>query len=661
MIYARRVRTGRSYVIRIQAIGYLTVERTTHVNGALQVVQVFLVPKAWSYYYVGGVEHPLKPRPRLVGVALEKRIGSASERAKLIALAGQFGLQVVERDPDTRANLDEVNGSVLYFEPKDPKALIFSFESRNAHHRLDVAPDFVMHLQGIFAAYKGRVGCVAELGPGRVRIIDGKFLVKFPRRITEEQARAFAQSIRATVLKAADPNAGFWLIEFTDVQNVGRHLGVIAQLVRSRTIASGEPNLLFQIQTHGCPATANPDPYEPCQDYLSRQKVPNAWCYVDEINSGAGHGASGIRVATIDMAMTFNSATASSNHPDVDQSLMGYCYNLEAENGAFCSDSAPPLSGRENHGMASYGIISAKPNNEFGITGIAPSATHVAVELVSIIADTTRYAQTLLWVGGLRPNPPDGKFDLLDPPKAMPLVHIISCSHGFDGMLVPDLVDSALKQLTCTGRDGLGTVIVYSAGNRDVRLETQQELATHPHTIGVANTDISNAKEVRQFREPDPTLGPYASNYSHWIDLCANGEAALSLQADPNADGPLCGGEVRGKGVFRHGGTSAAASMASAAAALVLSINPNLNWKQVRAILCASAEKVDCDNMDANGQWQWRGPAAQFQQPPAACSSLPRGLEWFSEWYGYGRLDVYEAVRLAHMTMPQPPPPCDAS
>ena len=167
------------------------------------------------------------------------------------------------------------------------------------------------------------------------------------------------------------------------------------------------------------------------------------------------------------------------------------------------------------------------------------------------------------------------------------------------------------------------------------------EFATDPYTIGVTNTDISNGKEVRQFRDHS-----YASNYSSWISLCANGESALSLQSDPNADGPVCDGVDHGKGVFHHDGTSAAASMVSAAAVLVLSINPNLNWKQVRSILCASAEKIDCDNTDPNGKWQYCGPGPQ-QPLPAACISLPRGLQWFSEWYGFSRPNVYEAVKLA--------------
>ncbi|MGH8197086.1 MAG: hypothetical protein ACRETI_02850, partial [Steroidobacteraceae bacterium] len=45
------------------------------------------------------------------------------------------------------------------------------------------------------------------------------------------------------------------------------------------------------------------------------------------------------------------------------------------------------------HGMASYGIIAGKPDNQIGLTGIAPNSTHIAVEQVSIINYSEQYAR----------------------------------------------------------------------------------------------------------------------------------------------------------------------------------------------------------------------------------------------------------------------------
>ena len=104
------------------------------------------------------------------------------------------------------------------------------------------------------------------------------------------------------------------------------------------------------------------------------------------------YGSPFIRVATIDEGITFDTATRSSSHPDVDPNRLGYCYNLEGD--APCTATPLPSS---DHGMGSYGIISAKTDNGRGISE-TPNATHIAVMYESIWTSEV-YAQTLLWVG----------------------------------------------------------------------------------------------------------------------------------------------------------------------------------------------------------------------------------------------------------------------
>lgn len=669
LIYEKEVPAGQRYVIRVTASDYMTIERSVPVDRALAVARIYLVPQGWPYYFAGGIEVPFEPRPRLAGVALGTRVMTPAELANLFDSAAKAGFERVTKDPYMGGVLDDVNGSVFYFVPKDPNVAFFSFAANPTRSHGRVAQGPVNQLKGLFGKYEGRVGSPAQLQAGQVRIVDNQYLIRFPRRITAVEVERYARGLGAIVLQEADSNAGFWLIEFADPQNLGRHLDVIAQQLRSGSLTSGEPNLIFQLQAHAkpqllgsfagyirklaCSMAPDNDPYEGCQLNLSRQRVDDAWCYIEQYVAGGRYGLPSIRVATLDTGITFSGATMTSSHPDVNSARVGYCYNLA--NSAPCTEAASSLPGH-NHGMGSYGIISAKPDNHLGITGIAPNVTHIAVELVSIITNSVLYAQALLWVGGVRPTPPAQRPGA---PNPIPRADIISCSHGLDGGVVPDVVSSALKQLTCQGRNGLGTIIVYSAGNLDRYIEDENELATHPHTIGVANTEVTNGKETRQHR---PIVGndmrPYSSNYGPGIDLCANGESAPSLLGNPALDGPDCEDDDAGVGVYLHGGTSAAASMVSAAAALVLTINPQLSWAQVRSILCASAVKVDCGNPDPSSKWRWSGLTAQTQPLPTPCTSLPLGLTWFSDWYGYGRLDVYQAVKMARTTPAMPSPPC---
>ena len=143
--------------------------------------------------------------------------------------------------------------------------------------------------------------------------------------------------------------------------------------------------------------------------------------------------------------------------------------------------------------MGSYGIISAGPDNDFGTTGIASDATHVAIEAVSIIVDSDRYANTLLWVGGVEPDAPA---EITGVSSMILHADIISCSHGLEGDPLPGPVSEALTRLSNEGRNGRGTVIVYSAGNRNSYIEDGNDLPTHPHTIGVGNTQVEKASSA---------------------------------------------------------------------------------------------------------------------------------------------------------------------
>jgi hypothetical protein len=638
-VYEKKLKQGQSYLVRVIAPTYRMIEHTVALIARRISAVWYLIPQDWPFYLMGGVEIPVMPRPRLAAVAIAKPIND--DITKLIEQADKLGFRRVTKDLETGEQLDQVHGSVFYFEPKDPDVSLFSFNIDKF-----ISPLPVELLRNLFAPYGGRVGTLAKAQKGSVRILGSQYLIRFPKPLTNAEVKEYASKLRAVVLRLSDPKAGFWLIEFTDPQNIARHLDIIAQEVKSRKLVSGEPNLLFQLSTHACYSPAITNPWDTCQAHLSRQRVYDAWCYIGQhVPNVNPQGSAAIRVATLDDGITYSSATRSSIHPNVETSMIGFCYDLFADTP--CTGT-PPAS---VHGMASYGIISAKPDAARGIRGIASNVTHIPIAHASIW-NSELYAQTLLWLGGIRLSAPDGKNAACPIPPA----DIISCSHSLEGDPVPDSVDSALKQLTCEGRGGLGTVLVYSAGNEDRPMSSSNELATHPHTIGVGDTQFANGNETRWV---NPAASPQeGSNYSDQLLICANGEAAPSLLPTPTDNaGWSCNGVTTDMGVFPFGGTSAAAPMVAAAAALVLSVNPWLNWDQVRTVLCASAEKIDCGNTDANGEWVWRGPSPT-RTPPNPCTSLPRGLKWFSQWYGYGRLDVYHAVKAAHKLIPKSAPAC---
>jgi hypothetical protein len=80
------------------------------------------------------------------------------------------------------------------------------------------------------------------------------------------------------------------------------------------------------------------------------------------------------------------------------------------------------------------------------------------------------------------------------------------------------------------------------------------------------------------------------------------------------------------------GGTSHSCPTIAGAAALILSVRPELTWVQVREILRTTASRIDIGQANAIGQW---------------VDNDGDGIDEFSQWYGYGRLDIDAAVTAA--------------
>jgi len=140
-------------------------------------------------------------------------------------------------------------------------------------------------------------------------------------------------------------------------------------------------------------------------------------------------------------------------------------------------------------------------------------------------------------------------------------------------------MDDTLTSLATYGRGGKGTLVIYSAGNGSSAIAGYRVWAAHPRTMAISNS-----------LQPDGTGAPSLND---------------------------TGGEQT------FGGTSAAAPTVAAAAALMLSVEPDLTWINLRDLLRDSAEPIDTANTDPVGQW----------------------VGGSSQWYGFGRLDVDQAVR----------------
>ena len=263
--------------------------------------------------------------------------------------------------------------------------------------------------------------------------------------------------------------------------------------------------------------------------------------------------------------------------------------------GDACSDD-------DGHGTIVAGEIAAGLDAT-GIVGLAYTAQLVVAKVVTsdgaiplkAEADAIRWAVDVghaqvvnLSLGGVR-DPPDPARDTYSSREADAVAYAVS----------------------------KGAVVVAAAGNADDAYATPWLYASWPaalpHVIGVAA--LTRSGDVPDFSDRDPT----------YVDLAAPGVDIYStFPADLTAQQQGC--EPQGytdcaTGDYAHpDGTSFAAPQVSAAAAVLLGIDPTLTSSQVTSILEHSADDVNASN---------------------GCAACPTGRD---EYTGWGRLDVEQAV-----------------
>jgi subtilisin family serine protease len=144
----------------------------------------------------------------------------------------------------------------------------------------------------------------------------------------------------------------------------------------------------------------------------------------------------------------------------------------------------------------------------------------------------------------------------------------------------------------------------------------QALLLRNPGTAGAEGHTISAVNAATNVITLDNTF-PILSNH-------ANGTVVNAGNADY---------------INNFGGTSYATPVCAGLAALMLSVNPNLTWMEVREIIKETAVKIDPNNADPVGRWR--------DVNGLISTDMGYAGPFFSQWYGFGRIDAAAAVQAA--------------
>lgn len=267
-------------------------------------------------------------------------------------------------------------------------------------------------------------------------------------------------------------------------------------------------------------------------------------------------------------------------------------------------ENANPVSVKDNHGTACSGVAVADENGR-GVVGLAPNCRLMPIRWSMSISDQDIREQ----FDHARLNGAD----------------VISCSWGVTAKFftLSTSMKRSIHRAATEGRDGRGCVILFAAGNSNRDIDdpaggTRDGFAIHPDVIAVA---ASNSRDRRS---------DY-SNFGDAIWVCAPSSGAGGwgiITTDRRGSAGYQSGDYTTE--ERFGGTSSATPLVAGLCGLILSVNPELSAEEVKEILKATAVRIDPANggYDANGH---------------------------SRWFGYGRVDAFEALKAAQTSLgPQP-------
>jgi hypothetical protein len=580
-LYQTELPTG-FYTIEVAAAGWQPQKRTFHASPGQKTVSIYLGKRGWPYYRLGESLIPFEPNPQILAVAFESRKPDAKTAARY---AEQFQKAFPLKIYELRAK-----GEDLPFTAGEGSIWLFTLTDPRQRERLQVEIPRLLQRDV-------RVGFPVDLKQGQVKVIDSRFVVRFRDHLKPSDIENMVKKVNARILRGFIQAGNARLIEFTK-GIYAQHLNVIEYWIKQNLLVYGESDIIAQITDDAFPADAPNDPTFPNQDNLTLQNVDNAWQYLNAIDPNLTLGSPDVFVATLDRGVD-------TDHPDIVGNLtdgtarLATCYDMDGLQPCTVPGYTPDTS----HGMGVFGIISANTNNGTAIAGIASNVHHIGLER-PVSLTSANYPDALLWAAGFVTGNASAGW------PAEPIANaadIISCSHGVDGLALSGLMDDTFKYLSTYGRGGRGTLMIYSSGNGDALITGFRVWAAHERTLGIANSLQPDGGGVER-RDPTSNFGPE-------INLCAQGNSAPSLN-------PTGGEQI-------FGGTSASAPTVNAAAALMLSVEPNLTWINLRDILEDTAVIIDAANADAVGQW---------------IDTDGDGVDDFSQWYGNGRLDVLAAV-----------------
>lgn len=345
-----------------------------------------------------------------------------------------------------------------------------------------------------------------------------------------------------------------------------------------------------------------------------------------------GYTGAGVRIAVVDSGLELA-------HEDLtDNVLGGQSRNYNTVTKAPHLGNPTSSTTKGDHGTSVAGLIAAKGWNGKGGRGVASDAGIAGFNLISSSQDPAYLIDSV-----------DGNFDIFN--------QSFGPNKNFYVAADTDYEEALLAGVTSL-RSGKGAVYVKAAGNAFNVGSASGIIISRPNNFDGYNTNpysivvgamAANGKKT-SYSSTGSALWISGLGGEDGIDFpamittdqatCSVGYSPLrasynNFEAGLNALNSSC------NYTSTFNGTSSATPTISGVVALMLQAKPSLGWRDVKHILAATATKVDANiarvqrTIDATGyvyEEPWTTNAAGYP---------------FHNWYGFGRADAQNAVKLA--------------
>lgn len=290
-----------------------------------------------------------------------------------------------------------------------------------------------------------------------------------------------------------------------------------------------------------------------------------------------------------------------STHPDLKA-------NIVAGYDAYYNKMGVPRDSG-SHGTCTAGLIAARNNNGVGISGIAPICKIQSFRIFNTGGATSNVAISRA-------------FD------SARVWGVEVLSNSWSGGTPANIKTNAINAAADSGRNGRGCAIIFSSGN-DGRSRINYP-AYLPKVLSVGATTNRDKKKGPGTGEQYWWGGNFGSDNNGDLDVCA---PTICLTTDiQGAGGYNSTAGANGDYDSTFNGTSCSCPNVAGVAALLVSLNSNLTRAQVYEYICRGAEKVDqvhYNNLKSYG--------------------------WWNAYYGYGRVNAYNSLKLAQGVDVVPP------